>query len=173
MRWIPFTLLVLVGALLEAGNLLNLIALGDWHIRPAVLIVLLVFFAMHCRPHEAIIASFIIGLGMDISGNQMGAYTLSYCLVGGLLNQLSDHFPTRRMFHQAVLILAVYLITAIIAYWLTVLKTGEHQDYAYQIFLLTALYSACIGPVLWTLILRINRVIAFKTLRTERGYLRK
>jgi rod shape-determining protein MreD len=172
MRWIPFTLLVLVGALLEAGNLLNLIAIGDWHIRPAALIVLLVFFAMHCRSHEAIIASFIIGIAMDMTGGQMGPHTISYCLVGGLLNQLSDHFPTRRMFHQAALILTVYLIAEIGAYWLGVLKTGERQEYAYRIFLLTAFYSACIGPFLWRVVRRVNRVIAFRTQRGERGYLR-
>jgi rod shape-determining protein MreD len=172
MRWIPFILLVLVGALLEGGNLLNLVAVGDWHIRPAILIVLLVFFTTHCRPHEAIIASFIIGLGMDVSGNQMGPYTISYCLIGGLLNQLSDHFPTRRVFHQATVILAVYLVTSIVAYWLVVLKTGERQDYAYQIFLFTGLYSAVVGPMLWRPILKINRMIALRIPRAERGYLR-
>ena len=172
MRWIPFTLLVLAGALLEAGNLLNLIALGDWHIKPAALIVLLVFFAVHCRAHEAVIASFIIGIAMDMTGSQMGPHTISYCLVGGLLNQLSDHFPTRRFFHQAVLILTVYLVAEIGAYWLGVLKTGERQEYAYRIFLFTAVYSACVGPILWRFVRRVNRMIAFKTPRGERGYLR-
>lgn len=172
MRWIPFTLLILVGALLEAGNLLNLIAVGDWHIRPAVLIVALVFFAMHCRAHEAIIASFIIGLAMDIAGRQMGPHTFSYCLVGGLLNQLSDYFPTRRIFHQAMLILVVYPIAELIAYWLGVLKTREEQEYVYRVVLFTAVYSACIGPIFWMVVRRVNRLIAFKRPRTERGYFR-
>ncbi|NLW82991.1 MAG: rod shape-determining protein MreD [Phycisphaerae bacterium] len=172
MRWIPFTLLILVGALLEAGNLLNLIAVGEWHIRPAVLIVALVFFAMHCRAHEAIIASFIIGLAMDIAGHQMGPHTFSYCFIGGLLNQLSDYFPARRIFHQAILILVVYPIAELIAYWLGVLKTGEQQEYVYRVVLFTALYSACIGPIFWTAVRRVNRLIAYKRPRTERGYFR-
>jgi len=172
MRWIPFTLLILVGALLEAGDLLNLIAVGEWHIRPAVLIVALVFFAMHCRAHEAIIASFIIGLAMDIAGHQMGPHTFSYCFIGGLLNQLSDYFPARRIFHQAILILVVYPIAELIAYWLGVLKTGEQQEYVYRVVLFTALYSACIGPIFWTAVRRVNRLIAYKRPRTERGYFR-
>lgn len=172
MRWFPFTLLVLVGTLLEAGNLLNLIALGDWHIRPAVLIVLLVFFAFHCRPHEAVIASFIIGLAMDIAGNLMGPHTISYCLIGGLLNQLGEYLPTRRIFHQAMLVLTTYLVAEIGAYWLGVLKTGEQQEYLYRIFLFTAVYSACIGPIIWRVVYRVNRLIAFKPPRTERGYFR-
>lgn len=172
MRWFPFTLLTLAGALLEAGNLLNLIAIGDWHIRPAVLVVLLVFFAMHCRPHEAIITSFIIGLAMDISGSLMGPYTVSYCLVGGLLNQLGEYFPSRRVFHQAALIFMVYLVAELAAYWLGVLKTGERQEYVYQILLFTALYSACIGPILWRIVSRVNRLIAFKHSRSERGFFR-
>ena len=172
MRWFPFMIVALAGALLEAGNLLNLIALGDWHIRPAILVVLLVFFVMHCRAHEAIIASFILGLAMDIAGNLMGPHTISYCLIGGLVNQLGEHFPTRRVFHQAAMIFAVYLVTAIAAYWLSVLKTGEQQDYVYRIVLLRALYSACVGPIVWRLVSRVNRLIAFRTPREQRGYAR-
>jgi rod shape-determining protein MreD len=164
--------MVLAAALLEAGNLLNLIAIGDWHIRPAILIVLLSFFAMRSRPHEAIIASFILGLAMDISGSLMGPHTLSYCLVGSLLNQLGEHFPTRRAFHQAVLVFTVYLIAELAAYWLAVLKTGERQEYVYQILLFTAIYSACVSPFVWRVAHRINHLIAFRQPRSERGYFR-
>ena len=170
MRWIPFIVLVLVGALLEAGNLLNLIALGSWHIRPAVLIVLLVFFAVRCRMREALIAAFIIGLAMDLVGPLMGPHVVSYCLIGGLLKQLSEYFPTRRIFHQVTLILIVYLVAEILAYWLTVLKTGERQENVYQVFLLTASYSACIGPFLWRGLLWVNRLIAFRAAHSERGF---
>jgi rod shape-determining protein MreD len=172
MRWIPFVLLILVGALLEAGHLLNLIAVGDWHIRPAVLIVALVFFATHCRAREAIIASFIVGLAMDIAGSQMGPHTFSYGLIGGLLNQLSDYFPTRRIIHQATLILVVCPVAALLAYWLGVLKTGEPQEYVFRIVLFTAVYSACTGPIFWMGIRRVHRLIAFRRPRTERGYFR-
>lgn len=152
--------------------MLNLIAVGNWHIRPAVLIVLLVFFAMNCRTREALFASFIIGLAMDMTGTLMGPHLISYFLVGGLLNQLSDHFPTRRVFHQAMLILVVYLCAEIPAYWLTMLKTGERQESIYQLFLFTALYSACAGPFVWRFLQRVYRLIAFKMTHTERGYLR-
>ena len=172
MRWIPFTILVLIGALLEAGNLLNLVAVGSWHIRPSVLIVLLVFFAINCRTRQALIASFIIGLAMDATGTLMGPHVLSYCIVGGLLNQLSDHFPSRRVFHQAMLVFVVFLAAEITAYWLMVLKTGERQETVYQLFLLRAVYSACVAPFFWRALQRINRLIAFKTAHGERGYFR-
>ena len=172
MRWIPFLILTLIAALLQAGNLLNLIALGQWHIRPAPLIMLLVFFAAHCRLREAAIASFLIGLAMDMSGSQMGPHTFSYCLIGGLLCQLSEYFPSRRYFHRAAMIFAAYLTAETLAYWLCGLKTGEWRDYAYRIIFLTALYSACVGPLVWRGLSRLVRLIALMPSAAARGYQR-
>jgi len=172
MRWIPFLILTLVGTLLQAGNLLNLIALGQWHIRPAPLIILLVFVAVHCRLREAVIASFLIGLAMDMSGHQMGPHTLSYCLAGGLLCQLSEYFPSRRMFHQAAMIFCVSLIAGTLAYWLGGLKTGEWQEFAYRVMFLTALYSACVGPLVWRFLRRLVHLVAIIPLSAARGGLR-
>ncbi len=172
MRWIPFLLLTLAGALLEAGNLLNLIALGDWHIRPAPLMILLVFVAVHCRLREAAIASFVLGLAMDMAGSQMGPHTFSYCLVGGLLCQLTDYFPSRRFLHQAAMIFAVYLIAETLAYWLRGIKTGDWQEYGMRIILLTAVYSACAGPLVWRGLRRIMPLIVAAPSHGGRGYLR-
>lgn len=172
MRWIPFFILTWVAALLQAGDLLNLIALGQWHIRPAPLIVLLVFFAVHCRLREAAIASFLIGLAMDMCGQQMGPHTFSYCLAGGLLCQLSEYFPSRRYFHQAAIIFVVYLTAETLAYWLGGFKSGEWRDFAYRIIFLTALYSACVGPLVWRGLLRLVRLIALTPSAAARGYLR-
>jgi rod shape-determining protein MreD len=178
MRWVLLALLVCIGALLEAGSLLNVIAIGQWHIRPSVLSILLAFFAVHCRTHEAIIISFVIGLAMDISGNQLGPlgpHTISYCLIGSLVNQLCEHVVPQRFFQQAALIFLTGVTAGIIAYWLGVLKTGEHQEYAYRILVLTALYSAVIGSIFWRFLQRINRFVVPKPPQTgsfQRGYLR-
>ncbi len=172
MRWLPFAILILVGTLLEAGNLLNVIALGQWHIRPAVLIVLLVFYAAQMRTHEALAASFIIGLMMDISGSLMGPHTVSYLLIGGLVHQVSDHLRLRRINHQAIMIFAAYLAAALIAYWLGALKTSQRPEYAVRIVVLTGFYSACVGPFFWPLLLRVNRSLIARTAQTprQRGY---
>lgn len=174
MRWLPFAILIFIGTLLEAGNLLNVIALGQWHIRPAVLIVLLVFYAAQMRTHEALVASFIIGLLMDISGSQMGPHTVSYLLIGGLVHQAADHLRTHRINHQALMIFAAYLAAALIAYWLGALKTGQRQEYAVRIVLLTGFYSACIGPFFWSFLLRVNRGLIAAPSQTprQRGYFR-
>ncbi len=172
MRWIPFSILILIAALLEAGNVRNIVAISDWHIRPSLLIVLLAFFAVSCRMHEAIIASFVIGFTMDMIGGQMGPHTVSYCLIGGLLNQLGDHFPSRRIIHQVLLVFGVYLVAGIIAYWLGALKTGERQEYAYRIILYTAFYSACVAPIVWRILRHVHRMIAPRPPRSGRGYLR-
>ena len=174
MRWLLFILVVFIGSLLDAGNLLNLLAVGQWHIRPSAMSVLLVFFAVHRRTHNAVILSFIIGLATDISGSQMGPHTVSYCLIGSLLNQLSEYAVPRRFTHQAVLIFAASLAAGIVAYWLGGLKTGHWHSSAYRILALTAVYSALIGPFFWPFLNRLNHLITSKTPQVEaqRGYLR-
>lgn len=169
MRWIIFFMLILVGALLQAGNLLNLMALGQWHIRPAPMVILLVYFAVQCRMREALIASFLIGLMMDMTGSQMGPHTISYCLAGGLLCQVSEHFPFRRYFQQAIVLLLVCLTAEMLAYWLGAAKTGEWYGYAGRIILLTAIYSACVGPFVWRVLRRLDRLIAITPPSPGRG----
>lgn len=174
MRWFLLIILTLIGALLEAGNLLNTIALGQWSIRPAVLIVLLVFLAAQARTREALIASFIIGLAMDISGSLMGPHTVSYVLIGGLVHQFSEHVKLRRVTHQAAMIFMAYLAAEIVAYWLGAVKTGEFQAYAYRVVLLTGFYSACLGPFIWRLLQPISRnlISHVSPSSTPQGYLR-
>ncbi len=75
MRWFLFILLTAAVALLEAGNLLNLIAFGYGQVRPSVLLVLLVFTSLRAEPLEAIGLSFLLGFAADLSGPVMGPNT--------------------------------------------------------------------------------------------------
>jgi len=54
MRWSWFILLTVLAALLEAGNLLNLVAFGYGQVRPSVLLVLLIFTSLRAEPFEAV-----------------------------------------------------------------------------------------------------------------------
>ena len=88
MRWMRFSIFLLVVTLLNAGNLLNTISVSSLNIRPNLLVILLVFFAGSCPGFEAITASFAIGFAADISGPVMGPAFLSFGLFGWLLRQL-------------------------------------------------------------------------------------
>jgi len=145
-------LVLLTATLLEAGNLLNLFAIGGWYIRPSVLITLLVYYALVCRTQEAIICSFLIGFATDLTTGLMGPHILCYGVVGLLINQSSQVILARRAVYQAMLVFAVYFFAETVAYWLSLLKGHPIPGSYYSILLFTGIYSALISPILWSIL---------------------
>jgi rod shape-determining protein MreD len=82
MRWFRFSLFVIAVTLIQAG-LVDIISLVN--VRPDLLLILLVFFAIYCDTTEAIISSFAIGFAADIIGSAMGPQMISFGLFGTLL----------------------------------------------------------------------------------------
>jgi rod shape-determining protein MreD len=151
MRWFLFTLIVLLAAILEAGNLLNLIAFGHGQIRPSVLMILLVFFSLRAAPEQAIIASFAIGLAADLAGSVMGPHTICYGLAGSLLAQTQGLLSVRRPVFQVLVVFVIALLVLLASHGLALMKTSS-SGLAFSILTGNALYSAVAAPVLWPLL---------------------
>lgn len=151
MRWVRFSIVLLVITLLNAGNLLNTISVGSFSIKPDLLLILLVFLAVNCDPSEVIIVSFAIGFAADISGSSMGPYIISFGLFGSLISQMRKVVIMKRMVHQAAAIFVTGLIAGVLAQVLAFfkLKTGETASNLHVVLPGTALYSGIIGPVVW------------------------
>ena len=170
MRWISFSIILLIAVILEAGNLLNVFAVGGWYIRPAILITLLVFYAFSCRPRDAIICSFIIGFAADLTGAIMGPHIICFGLLGLLLNQSNQILYARRSIYKALIIFAVYLIAETFSHWLALLKGVDTQENFYTILLFTAFYSAVISPIIWSILSAISGGFASAKSQYERTY---
>ncbi len=149
MRWVRFSILLLVCTLLNAGNLLNSISLSSFNIRPDLLLVLLVFLSINCETTDAVIASFIIGFAADISGTAIGPYTISFGLIGSVISQMHKVVIMKRMVHQATAIFVTGIITGVLGRFLTFFKTGETASNVYVVVFGSCLYSALVGPVIW------------------------
>lgn len=149
MRWFIFSLILLAAALLDAGQLLNIIALGSWHSRPCIMITVMVFASLNTRPQDAIRCSFAVGFAADLAGWALGPHMLCYGIVGTLLSQISRTLSMQRPLHQALLVFVSYLLTQLPAVWLESWKTGQAQPDMFWITLSTALYSAIAAPVVW------------------------
>lgn len=159
MKWIPFSLLVLVGALLDAGNLLNFISFHDGQIQPQILLVLLVFFSMDPKPDHAIIASFAIGLAADISGSVIGPYMVCFGLAGSLLAQTREILNLRHPLHQAGVVFITALAVNLLAAWLSSIKLGHTSGLATGDLLGRVLYTTIVAPMLWPLLQSLSRYI--------------
>ncbi|MBA4397356.1 MAG: rod shape-determining protein MreD [Syntrophus sp. (in: bacteria)] len=149
MRWFLFSLILLAAAILDAGNLLNLVALGSWHTRPSILVTVLVFVSLSTRQNDAIGGAFATGLAADIVGWLIGPHLICYGIFGMLLNSMGRVLDIRRPWYQAITVFFAYLLTEMPAGWLDAWKTGQaHPDLFWKVFS-TALYSAIVAPLLW------------------------
>lgn len=142
MRWLRFAIFILIAALIQGGNLLNLIAITPLNIKPDFLLVLLVFFAVNCDPFEAIITSFAIGLAGDIIGSTIGPCFLAFGLVGTSLAHIRKLVMLRKTANEAIAILAVGLIAPSLAWLLYLFKGQPATINNFAAIAATALYSA-------------------------------
>jgi len=161
MKWFSFIIILFIATFFEASHLLDVFAIGDWTIRPSLLITLLVFYAFSSRPREAIIYSFIIGFIADMTGRQMGPHMICFGIVGLLLSQSNQVLFARRAIFKASIVFVAYVVAEAFSYWLTLLNKGnESQINFYAILFSTAMYSAVISPLIWSLLSAVSGLAA-------------
>lgn len=144
MRWLRFTLILLLVSLLQASSISNAAAVTALHIRPDFLLILLVFFALNCDTYDAVIASFAIGFAADITGAVMGPFFLVFGILGSVLTHIRQVILLRRTLHQAIIIFVVGLTAGTIAKLLALFKIQSGDSYGFWYLAGTALYSALV-----------------------------
>lgn len=151
MRWFRFAVLVLIASILQTG-LVDVIALRS-DVKPDLLLILLVFFAVRSEPVDAVIASFAIGFAADLSNpavsRLMGPRILSFGLFGALLSDLSNTISPRRIVHEGVTIFLMGFLTAALSSFLTWLRAKMAAPDLGLALLWQPLYSAVLGPFLF------------------------
>jgi len=151
MRWFRFAVLICLATLLQAG-LIDAIAVTALKIKPDLLLILVVFFAVYCSTSEAVITSFAIGFAADIIaiGSPMGPRMISFGLFGTLLAYLHRVVTIRKVSYQSMAIFAVCLLSGMLVYFLTFLasRTTTTPDPFIALFG-RSLYSSLVGPFLF------------------------
>jgi len=143
MRWFRFAVLLSLVTVLQASVLASL------NIRPDLPLILLVFFAIYCNTHDAIITSFTIGFAADIIGYTMGPQIISFGILGTSLAYLHRLIVIRKMPYQALAIFVTGLLAGALTYILTFLKGQPTAANLYAVLFGTPLYSAIAGPFLF------------------------
>jgi len=168
MNWLRITLFILITTILQASKLLDLIAFTHLHIKPDLLLILLVFFAIHCRSYEVIIISFVLGFAADIAGGVMGTHMISFGLFGVLLKHVHNIIMVRKMLHQAVAIFLIGLLSGALVQLLAILKGGGNSLNISVAVLGTSFYSAVIGPYICSLLLPATKWLGIKKYRFDK-----
>jgi len=150
MHWFRFAALILVAAILQTGPV-SLVALRS-DIRPDLLLILLVFFALRSSSTDAIITSFAIGFLADLSSltaGLMGPRIISFGLFGTLLSDLNSTICVRRVLYQALTIFLMGFLTAGLTCLLVLLRAKTAPANLVTGLFWQPLYSALLGPLLF------------------------
>ncbi len=148
MRWFRFAVFISLVTVLQA-SLVDIIAVTRLNIKPDLLLILLVFFAIYCNLSDAIITSFVIGFAADIIGSAMGPKIISFGLFGTALAYLHRIIAIRKMPHQSLVIFITGLLAGAAALLLTLLKGEPVTHNIYTVLLGIPLYSSLVGPFLF------------------------
>ncbi len=161
MRWLRFALLILLAAILQAS------LFADVNIKPDLLLILLVFFAIYCNIPDAIITSFTIGFAADLIGPAMGPQMISFGLFGTALAYLHRVIAIRPVSSQLLAIFFTALFAGGLSYFLAALKGPAAMSWRvvpniYIVLLGISLYSSIVGPFLflpagWWMHIKTNR----------------
>jgi len=148
MRWFRFAVFILVVMVLQA-SLVDVFAVTN--VKPDLLLILLVFFAIYCNSSEAIITSFAIGFAADIIivGSVMGSRTISFGLFGTALAYLHRVIAIKKMHYQSLVIFVTGFLTSAMVHLLTLLKGSSATSGIYAALFGTPLYSCLVGPFLF------------------------
>jgi rod shape-determining protein MreD len=160
MRWFRFAVLILAATIVQKGML------ARFGFKPDLLLVLLVFFAVHCSTSDAIISSFAIGLAADLIGSPMpmGPHTIGFGVCGTVLAYLHRVVAIRKMPHQALAIFAAALLAGALTHLLAVLIQSEPlAPNIYSVLFWTSVCSSIVGPLLfmplaWCMNMKTNRL---------------
>jgi rod shape-determining protein MreD len=150
MRWFRFAVLIVVATILQTSFLGKAWVVSP-DIRPDLLLILLVFFAVHCESNDAVITSFVIGFAADLANpaaGLMGPQIISFGLFGTLLSNLHHVISLRRLPQQGVAIFVVGLLTSILSYLLAYIRPGPVVISMAREFFWQPALSAIIGPFL-------------------------
>lgn len=149
MKWLRVAFLVCIVAVLQAG-IVNAIAVTSLNIKPDLLLVLMVFFAIFSTSRDAIITSFAIGFAADVisTGLPMGPRTISFGLIGTLLVHIHSVLALRKIFPQAVAVLFSGMLAGSISNFLISLVSHAVISNSYAVVLGTSLYSSIVSPFL-------------------------
>jgi len=148
MKWLRFTLLIVIVAVLQSSAVMNLLSLTDMRIKPDIFLILLVYFAINCDSYDAIITSFAIGFAADIAGAVMGPHIISYGLIGTAIAHIRKIILLKKTNQQALTIFVTGFLAESAAVLLTGLKaSGLSKAGVFEIFTVAA-YSA----ILWFMV---------------------
>ncbi|MCO6435955.1 MAG: rod shape-determining protein MreD [Phycisphaerae bacterium] len=147
MRWFPFILALLITMTGQVAFAPRLELGGAW---PDALLILVVYFALHAVPGDALVAAWIVGILADLMTiERMGLMATSYALAAGAVLVVREGLFRESLAVQAVVVLgAGFLVRGI---WL-IYRAALYGwfDPAWRVLAVDGFWSA-VYTALWSI----------------------
>jgi len=130
-------------------------------IKPDLLLVIMVFFALSATRQEAIRAALVLGMIKDVASfSVFGSYSITFLLMAIFLNYHEGKFYREKAFTQIILLFASYLAMSLLIFGFNLL--AYKTAFSYQTLLDVAIkggaYTAFIAPITFFILSKLLRV---------------
>ncbi|MCK4998283.1 MAG: rod shape-determining protein MreD [Anaerohalosphaera sp.] len=167
MRWFTFITILIIITVVNAANALNFIAVGPLNVRPDLLIITLVFFAVNSNSRDAIIASFLIGFAVDCSTTApMGLYMICFGVTGAIASRMKREWFEEMIVSRFVIIFVISIAIHALAALIAPLNQDGNGTESINFLCLQSLYTALAGALLWYLFAAAAPIFGIERSRT-------
>lgn len=155
--WLGFLMLSIIGVCLETAVLPHL---EIYHQRPDLILLLVVFFALHARGANGLIVAWAAGLLVDLSSQSpLGLFAITYGLVGLGVFQIREMvFRDQLLTHVVVTLLACLFVQFTFAFYFEfAFPAAAELKPVFRQALVTTAYTVLLVPVLQYPLLRLGK----------------
>lgn len=164
MHWIAFAILVYVVTVLQA-SVVPFLAVHT--IRPDLLVIVAVHYALAARAHDAMLSCWIIGLVIDLCSlsyaehANVGVHAISLGLTGLLIVKVRDLTFRDSALTRLIFTFAAKLVVSALAggYMLYVVRGSQSLDHVLITAIYAALYTALLAPYGHWLLRGLRRIL--------------
>jgi rod shape-determining protein MreD len=170
MAWIFYSIIILVFSIIDAGNLINFLAVTELNIKPELMAVIMAILISYSSNEDAIGIAFFAGFMADVSGTSIGPCMIAYGIAGTLYSRIRGAIQFDQIRFQVLIIFFITLLVLMISEPLILWKTADSMPRMPMRILATALFTAITGPFIWQPAEYIRKLLGMPQRQTDRRF---
>ncbi len=160
MNWFAFTVITIATFVLQSTMAWRM---EFWGAQPNWMLVVMVFYAMHARPPQSIVAGWLIGLLADCSTiERAGLVSITFGLTATLVTMSRDYVFRFGWISQLLVTAASCAFVQFLWLCYRFVIYGAHESVLRELWrglILTSLYTGLWAPVLHFVFLRFSKIL--------------
>ncbi|AQQ71271.1 rod shape-determining protein MreD [Limihaloglobus sulfuriphilus] len=170
MAWIFYSIIILIFAVIDAGNLTNFLAVTELNIKPEMMAIIMAILISYSSSEDAIGIAFFVGFMADVSGTAIGPCMIGYGIAGTLYSRIRGLIQFEQIRYQVLILFVLTFLSLIIAEPLILWKTSDIMPRMIMRILAASIYTAITGPFIWQAAEYIRKLLGLPQRQTDRRF---